>query len=300
MDALKAILYYSIFKYPITRLEIFEYSNYSDLKDLDLHLSNLLEQGIVYEINGFYSDKNDINLINRRISGNKMAQQMMPKACKVSRLISNFPFVQCVCLSGGLSKGYYDEDSDMDFFIITKKNRLWIARTLLVLYKKIFLFNSKKHFCVNYFISSNNLKIEEQNIFTATEITSLIPIYGEQAYESFIKENQWAFNYYPNKKNNLFSVNHIKKTILSKYVELLLNPSIILYLERFLKKITFKIWQIKFKHLKKTEFDLAMKSTEDVSKHHPQNFQKKVINTLNEKFSLMEGKFNLQLKKEYA
>ena len=69
-----------------------------------------------------------------------MAKEIMPKALKTSNFIAKFPYIECVSLSGALSKGYYDDDDgDFDFFIITKPNRLWIARTLLILYKKIFL-----------------------------------------------------------------------------------------------------------------------------------------------------------------
>ena len=91
-------------------------------------------------------------------------------------------------ISGSLSKGYYDDDGDIDFFIITSPKRLWIARTFLILYKKIFLLNSRKYFCVNYFISSNALEIEEKNIFTATELTTLLPMFGNGSFHKFYEK----------------------------------------------------------------------------------------------------------------
>ena len=83
--------------------------------------------------------------------------KVLVKAKAKARFISKFPFVAAVGVSGSLSKGYYDSDSDIDFFIITQHNRLWICRTLLMVYKKIFLLNSRKYFCPNYFISSEQL-----------------------------------------------------------------------------------------------------------------------------------------------
>ena len=68
-----------------------------------------------------------------------MAKNIYQKALTVSRLISKFPYVEGVGISGSLSKGYYDDDGDIDFFIITSPKRLWIARTFLILYKKLFL-----------------------------------------------------------------------------------------------------------------------------------------------------------------
>ncbi|MEZ5195381.1 MAG: hypothetical protein R2764_02960 [Bacteroidales bacterium] len=86
----------------------------------------------------------------------------MLKAKRFSTFISNFPYVRGISLSGSLSKGYIGDDPDIDYFIITKENRLWLSCTMLIAFKKIFLFNSCKYFCVNYFIDTNNLEIEEK------------------------------------------------------------------------------------------------------------------------------------------
>ncbi len=90
-----------------------------------------------------------------------------------------------------------DERSDLDFFIITAPNRLWIARTLLVLYKRVFLANSHKHFCVNYFIDEKHLEIEEKNLFTATELATVIPLYGSKQYENLQGVNSWLARILP-------------------------------------------------------------------------------------------------------
>ena len=49
-----------------------------------------------------------------------------------------------------------------------------------------------------------------------------------------------------------------------------------------------------------TDFEIAMKSTNDVSKHHPQNFQSKVITALNEQYDLKNKAYNLNLTMENA
>ena len=48
------------------------------------------------------------------------------------------------------------------------------------------------------------------------------------------------------------------------------------------------------------QFNVAMKSTKSVSKHHPQGFQNKVITRLNEKYLAYETKYNITLNKEHA
>lgn len=64
------------------------------------------------------------------------------------------------------------------------------------------------------------------------------------------------------------------------------------------KKITIQKWNAKFKSLHKDDFNIALKSTDCISKHHPSNFQKKVILALNSKIEEVETNFNIILSKE--
>ncbi|WP_232731470.1 nucleotidyltransferase domain-containing protein [Tenacibaculum sp. SZ-18] len=298
INLIKVISYFSIFKYPLTADEIFYFSNKKEKDKVLEELNVLKEKGVIQESEGFYSETNNDELIARRKKGNEEANLIMPKAWEISKLISKFPYISSVCISGSLSKGYFEDKSDIDFFIITNKNRLWIARTLLILYKKIFLLNSKKYFCVNYFMSSGHLEIEEQNRFTATEIVTLIPTYGKDMFHDFVRNNQWVYDYYPNFKIDSENTKNISKNFFSNSIEKVLNKKLGNKLERFFMKITIKKWNNKFNHLSKEDFEIAFKSSENVSKHHPSNFQKKVLNLLNEKYENIEKKYYIKLEPE--
>ena len=301
MNALKVIIYFSIFKYPLTKEEIFSFSSVESIQDISKELKGLLDKNIIFKFDDYYSDVNDKELVSRRLKGNKMANDALPKAIKVAKLIMKFPYIESVSISGALSKGYHDIKSDIDFFIITKSKRLWLARTLLVLYKKIVLFNSRKYFCVNYFISTSHYEIAEKNTFTAIELLTLIPVFGQNTFNAFIKSNAWANTLFPRKDLNISLLKEdLKKPIWSKTIEMLFNNNIGNLLDRFLKKITLNMWKSKFKHLNKNDFEVAMKSTNDVSKHHPKNFQSKVILALNEKYAIKNEAFNLNLTMENA
>lgn len=301
MNALKVIIYSSIFKYPLKKEEIFSFSSYQVIQDVEIELEALVSKKIIYKHGEYYSDIDDVSLIDRRLKGNKMAETIMPKALKRAKLIMSFPFIESVSISGSLSKNYYDNDGDIDFFIITKPNHLWLARTLLILFKKLFLLNSKKYFCVNYFISSDNLTIAERNTFTATELITLIPIYGSKTFNSFLDKNAWAKAIYPNKRiNKNYLSDNFQKPILSRFFEFAFAHFIGRKIDLFFKNITLKKWKAKFKYLNKSDFEIAMKSTNDVSKHHPQDFQSKVIGTLNERYHSTNETFNLNLTLENA
>ncbi len=302
MTSLKALLYFSLFKYPLTEEEIIAFSDSEDATAITTELEALVTEGVVYKINGFYSCEDEPAQIERRIAGNEGARNIAEKAERMSRLISKFPFVTGVGISGALSKGFYDEDGDIDFFIITSKRRLWVARTILILYKKIFLLNSKKYFCVNYFIAENSLEIEEKNLFTATELVTLIPMFGNGSFHKFYKTNHWAYKVFPNRilGNGLDQLKEIKKPGITKFVEKILSSRLGERLDTFFLRLTYKKWKLKFSSMNQEQFNVAMKSTKGVSKHHPRGFQNKVITRLNEKYEAYEKKYNITLNKEHA
>ncbi|MEP0262718.1 nucleotidyltransferase domain-containing protein [Dokdonia sp.] len=302
MTSLKPLLYFSLFKYPLTKEEVVAFSNSKDPNTVHQELKSLVEGGVIYKIKDFYSCENDATQIERRLAGNEGARKIAKKADRMSRLISKFPFVEGVGISGALSKGFFDEDGDIDFFIITSKQRLWVARTLLILYKKIFLLNSKKYFCVNYFISENSLEIEEKNLFTATELVTLIPMYGNGSFKRFYDINTWAYAKFPNKNfgQGLGELKPIHKPSITRLTEKILRSKMGERLDTFFLKLTYKKWELKFSEMNPDQFNVAMKSTKSVSKHHPQGFQHKVITRLNEKYIAYETKYNIALSKEHA
>jgi len=302
LTLLKPLLYFSLFRHPLTEEEIYAFSEAKSRAQIKNELDALVKDKIIFNIDGFYLCENDEELVKRRIKGNLRAKDIHQKATNVSKFISKFPYVEGVGISGSLSKGYYDDDGDIDFFIITAPKRLWIARTLLILYKKIFLLNSKKYFCVNYFISTDSLEIDEKNRFTATELVTMLPMFGNGSFHEFYKKNQWANSFLPNKNisERIVNLNPVQKPILTKGIEKILNTKLGSILDSLFLRITYKKWKVKFKNLEDRHFNIALKSTKNVSKHHPLNFQNQVIERLNKKYVEYQENYNIHLPKEHA
>jgi hypothetical protein len=259
-----------------------------------------MEQKILVKIDEFYVYGNDLDSVPKRISGNLLASKVIPKAKANANFIAKFPFVTAVGVSGSLSKGYFDSASDIDYFIITTPNRLWICRTLLILYKKIVLLNSRKYFCPNYFISTEQLEIVEKNRFTATELQTLIPLCGRSEFERFYDRNSWVKMHFNHFNPNLNNTSEIKKNPIAQNLEYLLNNKVGDAIDYFFRKITLRKWQAKFGYLSEEDFKIALKSTKHISKHHPSNFQKKVIVSLNNKLEEVQNRFNITIQKEHV
>ena len=295
---IRTLAYYDIFSYPLTKEEIYICSNtngdtkHSVFEELEV----LVSSGIVYNNNKFYSINHNSHLIPKRIEGNKRAIKKMKTAKLYSKFISHFPYVRGVFLSGSISKGYMDEKADIDYFIITAPNRLWVARILLVIFKKMFLLNSYKFFCINYFISTVELEIEEKNIYTAIELSTLIPMYGADVYNDLYRANQWIKNYVPNyPKRDVNNLPASKKKIFQKVVELLLNNRLGDYVDDKIMKIFIRFDEKRYGELDEDIFWLAFKTRKNISKHHPNFFQKRVLESLRKKLEQLELKHNIAL-----
>jgi hypothetical protein len=274
------LLYFDVFNYPLKVDEIYRFlgTNHCTESDIKKDLLELKRKKVVYQFSELFSlQNNEFNAL-RRIRGNSQAEKYLPIAKQKAKVISRFPFVRGVLASGSLAKGYMDSNSDLDFFIITEPGRLWIARTLLVMYKRIFLFNSHKHFCVNYFIDADHLEIEEKNLFTATELATAIPLYGTTYYNLLHDNNPWVTSAFPNfQPLSTRGVEEHKSGFVKKFVEKLFNVFFPDRLESYFKRITMRRWKkIYEKKYSDPDFQIAFKSREHVSKNHPNHYQKKV------------------------
>lgn len=284
---LRTLLYYDIFRYPLNADEIYRFLGIGDVdrSAIDSCLASLKDRRMIYQFGDFFSLNANSALIERRIKGNIAAGKFLVIARRKAKLISKFPFVRGVLASGSLSKGYIDEKSDIDFFIITHPGRLWIARTLLVAYKRIFLFNSHKHFCVNYFVDEKHLEIEEKNLFTATELATVLPLHGSTEYEKLQQCNPWLKDFFPNFQPRSTAEVPVAslpwgKRFLEKFLNVFFGES----LERFCQERTLARWRRHYgKSYSATDFDIAFKSKSYASKNHPSNFQRTVIETYEEK-----------------
>lgn len=292
------VLYFDIFSYPLTREEILKYGpgpSYSEPESRSM-LDQLVYRRILFYHRGYYSLEDRPEWVGQREENEYRAQRFLLKAKNMSRLIARFPFVRAVFVSGSLSKNTMPRDGDIDYFIITRRGGLWIARTLLVLYKKIFLLNSHRYFCVNYFVDEDHLKIEEQNIYTATELMTLLPFAGKEFYEAFCEANPWARSFYPNMTSrNTDEIPGYQGNLPSSLLERLLGGAMGQRLNQILMNLTLGYWRHKFSHYDPATFERSFQSTLFLSRHHPVDFQNKVIHAYRERIRKFEENHGLSL-----
>lgn len=278
-EPLLLLRYFNIFRHPLRLEEIFKFSGKKETEpELKQYLNELVAAGTITQIGDYYLCENNRQFIEKRERGERYANQLLPKARKAAKFISLFPFVKFVGISGSLSKGYADERTDFDFFIITAANTLWICRTLLHLTKKMSYLIGKQHWmCMNYFIDEQRLELEEKNIFTQIELSTLIPVYNHDMYRSLLLSN----------KNNLPNLEHLglnldeeeddSQPLFKREKNTWWRP-----LNIWLMKLTDMKWRRKWqkKGYPIADYPLAFKTTPYISKNHPKNYQKTILKQL--------------------
>ncbi len=272
-NILKVLVYFDFFNYPLTTHEI---KHFLDKKitdeDLTTTLTKLKQSRRIWKHDEFYSLQNNYKLIERRRDGNKRAAELLVKAKEISKTLYKFPYVRAIGISGSLSKNFADENADIDYFVITKANRLWIARTLMHLFKKLpFLKGRKQYYCMNYYIDEADLLIEEKNIFTATELITLIPTAGNGIMKSFFEANDWALSYFPNQCGPELRNKTIKDNWLKKAAEFVFNSKIGNWLDDYLMQLTTRRWKLKEnqRRLNTKGERMGLKTSKHCSKPNP-------------------------------
>ncbi len=286
---IETLAYFDIFQYPLTLEEIIQFLPCKmDEFFFQECLAELEEEKAIFHAQGFYSIQNNPLLGHRRKQGNQLAKKLSAKALKIGRFLYQFPFVRAVGISGSLSKNYADENADIDFFIITKANRLWIARTLMHLFKKFTFLTGKQHYyCMNYYIDEKALLLEEKNIFTAIEIKTLLPVSGEQTIKQFFGANKWAAEFLPACHYRSQEKNDPGVSGLKKIPEWMLNGKIGDRLENYFFRLTQSRWRKKVEKGKRNKKGQTMDliTGKHFARSNPGAFQEKVLALYDQKLS---------------
>lgn len=278
----KTLLYAKIFGYPISKNEIIQRLGSLVTQDFDNNISILVNEGIIFNEMGLYSlikPQNDV------VNDKARAIKFLKIAQKQNIFLKLIPSIQYMFLSGSLSKGYVDTKGDIDYFIISKKNRVWTTKfyfaVLIRFYK---LFNAKKLLCVNYIVDTDTMKIQTKNIFTATELISLIPINSDKSYHILLNQNRWIQDFFPNTK--------IKNIPLEKSFSTIIGDKF----ESSFRFLLLKKWKKTEERLKsKVKINEEMAFERKIFKHHHNNYMYNILNQYQANCKAFENEYSTSI-----
>jgi len=205
----KTLIYADIFSYPLTFDQLKKFLITPKKIDFDITDINKIK-GILKKKNYFFL-KGRSEIIRERVKKERYAREKIKIAQKTARLLKLIPFIKMVGVTGNLAMKNTLENDDIDFLIVTSKNRLWLSRFLVVCLLE--LLGKRRHpkekevkdkICLNMFLDEDNLRIpkKEQNLFSAHEVLQFKPLWQRgNIYDDFLNQNQWVKKFLVNWKN---------------------------------------------------------------------------------------------------
>lgn len=288
----KTLIYGDIFNYPLTKEEIWRFL--ISVRSID---RALLEKALTAFPPGGWEHKKDlffllgrVEIVEKRIERKKESEKKLEIASKIIQKLSIIPTVLLIGISGGLALENAEEKDDIDLFVITSKNTLWITRLFLIFllilmgqYRGRGKKKSQK-VCLNMLIDEEALTFQNdrQNLYTAHEIVQLKPVFERSdIYQKFINANKWVEEFLPNAIGRIKNP-HFAEASRGKH-ELVIkerkNPLFIMHYSLFILEKIAKFLQLKYMQKHRT--------TETVSNHllafHPFEYKDYVLKEYNKR-----------------
>lgn len=197
-SVISTLCYSSIFNWSLTFKEIYRYLYRFKTSEQELLecINYLVKKGIITQDRGFFSLTKYSNGIDNRVNAINENYFLLKKGIKFCKFLGKYVSgIKFIGISGSVSVGGI---GDIDLFIIAEK--LYKTRLISrVISKFINTLMGKHLFCLNFFMSENNLSIKDKNIYIAREIAQLIPVFStDNMYIRFIESNEWIYDFLPN------------------------------------------------------------------------------------------------------
>jgi hypothetical protein len=290
-DAIISCLsYFDVFNYPMKLREIHSYLPRIPVSEhlikQRLHSTPLSDYVSYFNEYYFFNDRPE-SIVRQRERNESFAAGRWKVASFMSRIIGIFPFVRGVMISGELSKNISHRNSDIDYFIVTSPDRMWIARTLLIIFKKIFLLNGKKYFCINYFRTNDNIIFDRRyDFYLAVELITLRPLFNPAVYREIIAKNSWLSEFFPNYPINRSTAGKVKKQsniqyILEKVLSVINLVSLDIRLMRFMKDV----WRRRYPHLNEQELEERFITKRSESSTFPEESYDIIMDTYRRRYA---------------
>lgn len=215
---LQTLFYFSLYEYPLTVMEIWQYlfcSQPYSLQEVENALSHSLRiKKMIQYKDGLYARIGQDHIRGVRMQRYRDAEKKFCKALFYTRIFSWVPWVRLVCIVNSLSYSNSQKKSDIDFFIIAGKKHLWFVRfvctTLMhVLGKRPGQGSGDDALCLSFFIDDSNLCLSRFVLPLAEEIpdihfaiwfTQFVPLYDQGGfYDKLYYENNWVEHILPNR-----------------------------------------------------------------------------------------------------
>ncbi len=211
-EILQTLSYADVFDYPLSVSEVWRFlisQRKTKVRDVQKALARMgTDLKLINTEGGFYFLPGRKEIIETRRKRERESRKKLEIAEKVAGILRKIPWVKMIGVTGALAMENSNKEDDIDLFIITSKNRLWLTRGLVVTFLRLTgLYRRpgkiKNKICPNMLLDEDHFEVpkNEQDLFSAHEVCQLKVIWEREGiYQKFLKENQWSKKFLPNWK----------------------------------------------------------------------------------------------------
>lgn len=192
-----SLVYHDLFSYP--------------LKEEELVFWGIGEEGrpahFVEKTGDFWHLPEKKNIVLSRIAKQDANKTKLNITRKAVKILSFIPGIKLVGVSGALSMENAKKEDDIDLFVLTAVDTLWVTRLLSLLFLKVFGIpvrrfgekDIKNKLCLNLWVDERSMSLlQRRDIYTAHEILQIKVLYDEGgAYKKFLMANSWVREFFP-------------------------------------------------------------------------------------------------------
>ncbi len=292
---IEVICFYDIFDYPLTQFEIWQKIGLKiEFYDLVKKLEKI-NSTIITEKFGFYFLIGRESIIDIRAKRYNYTIRKIKRAKLVANIFKYIPSIKLVAIGNLIGAHNLKNESDIDFFIITKKGTIWTSRFITTSLMKLARLrpttnNQKDKICLSFFVTENNLNIDKFRInkndtYMKYWLADLYPVLNcKNTYNKLINSNNWLKKELPNWTkiiaNAKYRVEPLKKTNR-------MRKKLYIY-EKLLKKIQLKIIPKELKSIMNLNTKVII--NDDVLKFHTKDRRKKYNDLYTKKIAFWQHK----------
>jgi hypothetical protein len=195
----RSVLFASLFDYPLTlaqlRQTLIESSlTPSEIEAIYAHSESL--HAMIEHREGFFFPRDRRDLVCERRRREAGSRIFLDRHRRLLSVICALPYVEMVALSGSIAHLNLDGAGDLDLFIVTRGRHVWSVTVAVVIIAK--LLRRRQTTCANFVLADSALALDQQDLFSASQIIHLKPLVGEATYRRFVAANPFVSRLYPN------------------------------------------------------------------------------------------------------
>lgn len=207
---INTLAYFDLADYPLTKEELFSFlwqppaSSYPDFLNT---IGNLNSKFGYYFLPG---REETVEVRRRKLL---ISEQKLKIARRAVKIIRSVPYLRAVFVCNTTGSEQANENSDIDFFIVTEKNRIWITRLFVTFLLTLFGLRRagkqvKNKICLSFYVTTTSLdlakwRVADDDIHFAYWINQMLPVFDpENYYFKFLEANLWTKTYLSNLNPN--------------------------------------------------------------------------------------------------